>query len=136
MLSKPQAVTPSRVVIVEDDRDTLELYSLFLSTAGYAVHQARNGADGLELVRSVQPSVVVTDLTLPDLGGGPLCKALRKAGSPGLQGLIVVSGSADEDVLATARAAGADDILTKPCLPAELEAAIRRVLNAGDASVR
>jgi len=117
-------------VIIEDDTDTLELYALFLKSAGYVVRQARTGEAGLDIVRSLKPRLVVTDLTLPDLAGARLCRSLRAAGAPDLAGLIVVTGSADEEMLASVRAAGADGILTKPCLPTDLEAAIRRVLDA------
>ncbi|MBP1633573.1 MAG: putative two-component system response regulator [Acidobacteria bacterium] len=116
------------VVIVEDDADTLELYSLSLEAAGYDVRPARTAGRAIELVRAVRPRVVVTDLTLPDLAGVPLCEALSEAGRSDLGALIVVSGSADERVLSGVRAAGAREILVKPCLPTELEAAIRRAL--------
>jgi DNA-binding response OmpR family regulator len=121
-------VTAMPVVIVEDDVDTLDLYSLSLRAAGYDVQPARSGSAALELVRRLRPRVVVTDLTLPDLAGVPLCEALREAGRDALEALIVVSGSADEDVLSGVRGAGAREVLVKPCLPAELEAAIRRAL--------
>ena len=121
-------VTATPVVLVEDDADTLDLYSLSLRTAGYDVRAARTGADGVELVRTLHPKVVVTDLTLPDLGGVPLCEAIHDAGQSVLEALIVVSGSADQELLAGVRAAGAREVLTKPCLPADLEAAIRRAL--------
>jgi len=121
------AATP--VVVVEDDNDTLELYSMSLRAAGYDVRPARTGAEALDLVRRVHPRVVVTDLTLPDLGGVELCKAVSDAGLPGLEALIVVSGSGDQDLLSKVRAAGARDVLVKPCLPTDLEAAIRRALS-------
>lgn len=119
-------VTP--VVIVEDDLDTLDLYSLSLKAAGYDVQPARTGIDAIELVRRVRPKIVVTDLTLPDLAGVPLCEAIREAGQDVLEALIVVSGSADQDLLSGVRAAGAREVLIKPCLPTDLEAAIRRAL--------
>jgi DNA-binding response OmpR family regulator len=116
------------VVIVEDDADTLDLYAMSLEAAGFDVRPARNAGDALDLVRALRPRVVVTDLTLPDLAGVRLCEALSEAGRADLDALIVVSGSADEEVLSGVRAAGAREVLAKPCLPAELEAAIRRAL--------
>lgn len=121
-------VTATPVVIVEDDADTLELYALSLRTAGYDVSLARTGSDAVELVRRVHPKVVVTDLTLPDLAGVPLCQAIHEAGRDGLEALIVVSGNADPDLLSGVRAAGVREVLTKPCLPTDLEAALRRAL--------
>lgn len=121
-------VNATPVVLVEDDLDTLDLYSLALHAAGYDVRPARTGTDGVGLVRTLHPRVVVTDLTLPDLGGVPLCEAIRDAGQGALEALVVVSGSADEELLARVRAAGAREVLIKPCLPADLQAAIRRAL--------
>ncbi len=121
-------VAATLVVIVEDDLDTLDLYSLSLRAAGYDVRPARTGGDALELMRQVRPKIVVTDLTLPDLAGVPLCLAITEAGRTELEALIVVSGSADQDLLSRVRAAGAREVLVKPCLPTELEAAIRRAL--------
>ena len=121
-------VTAAPVVIVEDDLDTLDLYSMSLRAAGYDVQPARNGGDALDLIRRARPKVVVTDLTLPDLAGVPLCEAIVEAGRPDLGVLIVVSGSADQDLLSKVRSAGAREVLVKPCLPTDLEAAVRRAL--------
>ncbi len=129
MSVRPASVAAAPVVVVEDDLDTLELYSMSLRVAGFDVRPARTGAEALDLVRRLHPKVVVTDLTLPDLGGVELCQAVSEAGRPDLRALIVVSGSGDQDLLTGARAAGASDVIEKPCLPTDLEAAIRRALS-------
>ena len=130
MASAPSVAPGTLVVILEDDEDTLELYSLALTAAGYDVRQTRTGEEGLTLVRSLRPRAVISDLTLPDHAGVPLCDALRAAGAATDAALIVVSGSADQGLLAAARQAGAREILIKPCLPTDLEAALRRALRA------
>jgi CheY-like chemotaxis protein len=121
---------PARLLIVDDDVDTLALYTLALDGTGLVVSQAATGREALEAVRANSPEVVVTDLTLPDIDGIELCAALRSAAGPGLAGLIVLSGTSDPDQHARARRAGATEVLTKPCLPSDLERAIRKALSS------
>lgn len=130
---RPSESVP-RVLLVDDDHDTLDLYSLFLSSRGFEVDQVSSGRGALESVHHRPPQVIVTDLNLPDVEGAKLCSTLRAAGGTALAGLIVLSGSADDRVLSDARAAGATVLLAKPCLPDALEATIRRVLGQGSPS--
>lgn len=120
---------PGRVLIVDDDADTLALYGLALRASGLVVEQATTGGQALETARARPPEVVVTDLTLPDIDGIDLCAALRNSLGPTLAGLIVLSGTSDPDQHERARQAGATDVLTKPCLPGDLEQVIRRALS-------
>ena len=119
---------PARVLIVDDDLDTLTLYSFALSASGLHVDQAKTGAEALAAVRSARPAVVVTDLTLPDVDGIELCRQLKAAAGPGLLGLIVLSGTSDAGQQERAWKAGATEVLVKPCLPTELERVIRDAL--------
>jgi CheY-like chemotaxis protein len=119
------------VLLVDDDIDTLVLYAVALGTSGLVVAQATTGAAALAAARATAPEVVVTDLTLPDMDGIELCAALRGAAGPGLSGLIVLSGSSDAEQQERARQAGAAEVITKPCLPADLERVIRKVAASG-----
>ena len=66
------------VVLVDDDAMILEAMSEVLSGAGYAVHTARDGLEGLALIRAVKPDYIILDVVLPKLDGGRLCAALRQ----------------------------------------------------------
>ena len=120
----------ARVLIVDDDRDTLTLYAFALSESGLLVDQATTGAEALAAARANPPAVIVTDLTLPDVDGVDLCGKLRAAAGSGLSGLIVLSGTSDAAQHERARKAGASEVLTKPCLPGDLEHVIRAALSS------
>lgn len=122
----------ARVLIVDDDRDTLTLYTFALGDSGLLVDQATTGAEALAAARAHPPAVIVTDLTLPDVDGIELCRELRVAAGPGLSGLIVLSGTSDAGQHDRARRAGATEVLTKPCLPADLEGVIRAALSSAE----
>lgn len=66
------------VVLVDDDAMILEAMTEVLSGAGYAVHTARDGLEGLALIRAVKPDYIILDVVLPKLDGGRLCAALRQ----------------------------------------------------------
>ena len=122
-------MTPGpRVLLVDDDADTLALYSLALTASGMTVDLATTGEAALAAARSSPPAVIVTDLTLPDVDGIELCPPLQAAAGPSLKGLIILSGSSDTDQHERARQAGATAVLTKPCLPEDLERFIRAAL--------
>ena len=125
-LERPHSHTrhPS-VLIVDDDQDTLQLYSTFLRFSGLRVWTAANATAALSRARDHRPDVVVTDIGLPGADGWMLCRQLR--GDPGTRacGLIALTGWVyDAELAARAREAGVDVVLTKPCLPDALLAQI------------
>src|SRR6185369_14805840 len=75
----PRSAAPSRgtVLVVEDNPTTRKLFSLTLSTAGFEVLEAFDGASALESVRARRPDVIVQDLGLPDFDGVDLSNRLR-----------------------------------------------------------
>jgi DNA-binding response OmpR family regulator len=85
------------VVLIDDDAMILEAMTDALSAAGYAVRTARDGLEGLALIRAVKPDFIVLDIVLPKLDGGQLCAALRQ--EPGLQEtpIIIFSGLGPND---------------------------------------
>jgi len=66
------------VVLVDDDAMILEAMTEVLNGAGYEVHTARDGLEGLALIRAVKPDYIILDVVLPKLDGGRLCAALRQ----------------------------------------------------------
>jgi CheY-like chemotaxis protein len=99
-----------RVLVVEDDADCLEVLSELLETYGCLVSAACNGADAIRLARTMQPDVVVLDLTLPDCDACQLIQRL-KADDAAVT-VVVFSGARDREC--AARAAGADWFVLKP----------------------
>ena len=112
------------VLLVEDDRDTREMYSEYLSYSGLTVTQAATGRGALEQVRAHVPDIVVTDIAMPEMDGLELSRRLRAQDPTRDVPIIAVSGQASE----RAREAGADVVLDKPCEPDKLLHVIEGVL--------
>jgi CheY-like chemotaxis protein len=116
------------VLLVEDDRDTREMYSEYLSYSGLHVTEARTGRRALESVRSHRPDVVVTDLAMPEMDGRELSRRLRSDRATSDLPIIAVSGQ----LAPGERVAGADVVLEKPCEPDRLLHVIEDVLHTRD----
>jgi two-component system cell cycle response regulator DivK len=105
---------PTLVLVVDDNQLNLELVTVVLEGAGYAVCQAGSGADGLEAARRERPSLILMDIGLPGMDGYAVLKALR--GDPDTAGLPVVAltayAMADDE--RRVREAGFDGYITKP----------------------
>ena len=112
------------VLLVEDDRDTREMYSEYLSYSGLRVAEAPTGFRALEQVRHQTPDVVVTDIAMPGMDGLELSRRLRADTPTREVPIIAVSGNPTP----YAREAGCDLMLEKPCTPDELLHAIENVL--------
>ncbi len=117
---------PPHVLLVEDDRDTREMYSSYLSYSGLTVTEAATGKRALESVARHCPDVVVTDIAMPEMDGLELSRRLRAQEPTRDLPIIAVSGQASD----RAREAGADVVLDKPCEPDKLLHVIEDVLKA------
>lgn len=114
-----------QVLVIEDAPEFQQLARESLTRAGYRVAVADTGHRGLELARSLQPLVILLDLTLPDTDGIDLCKELRSFTDAYI---IMVTGKADEVDKLVGLAVGADDYVTKPYSTRELIARIGVIL--------
>jgi signal transduction histidine kinase len=117
----------TRVLLVEDNADVLELITLQLR-AEHTVLVAQDGRQGLELALRELPDVVVTDLTMPEMDGLAMLDALRA--NPRTQSIPVIMLTARNEVedRLSALKSGADLYLGKPFSPRELSAAVRQML--------
>jgi CheY-like chemotaxis protein len=113
-----------RVVIVEDDRASLDLFSAYLEGTGIDLVKARDGPDGLALVREHLPAAVLLDIRLPGLDGWQLLTSLKADGVTAGIPVIVVT---IVDERSRGLALGASEYLTKPVARDELLAALSRV---------
>ena len=109
-------------LIIDDEIQIRRLLRVALEAAGYAVHDAENGQQGLSETALCRPDVILLDLGLPDLDGLTVLKRLREWSTTPVVVLTVRDG--DEDKVA-ALDAGADDYVTKPFSTAELLARLR-----------
>lgn len=117
-----------RILLVEDDEDSGLMLRFLLELCGHDVRLARSGAEGLSLVASWRPEVVISGLSLPgNLDGCAIARALRSDPRHRAAFLVALSGLGRDCDKARARAAGFDTYLTKPVDLEALEAAVARV---------
>ncbi len=116
-----------RVVVVEDDRDILELITYNLEREGYEVTGATTGEDGVEAARFGKPDVVLLDLMLPGIDGLEVCRRLKADPDTAHLPVVMVSAKGEETDIVTGLELGADDYITKPFSPKVLIARMRAV---------
>lgn len=118
-----------KILIVDDDPETLRLVGLMLQRQGFQTLSAKNGAEGLWLADNEKPDLIVLDLMMPDVDGYQVAKKLKSdPATANITLLVFTAKSQAEDRIAGIEA-GADDYLTKPVRPAELIAHIKALLS-------
>jgi pilus assembly protein CpaE len=117
-----------KILIIDDDIDTLKLVGLMLERQGYEIAVANNGALGLSKAAAENPQLILLDVMMPDLDGYEVTRRLR--GDPALAHIPVIMFTAKTmvDDKVAGFEAGVDDYLTKPTHPAELTAHVKAVL--------
>jgi CheY-like chemotaxis protein/MinD-like ATPase involved in chromosome partitioning or flagellar assembly len=118
-----------KVLIVDDDVQTLRLVGLMLERQGYKILAANSGAQALHMAHTDHPDVIVLDVMMPDMDGYEVTRRLRKdSETAGIPILMFTAKTMVEDKV-SGYEAGADDYLTKPIHPAELTAHLRALLS-------
>ena len=109
------------ICVIDDDESVRQTVSRILTSAGYAVVNAADGAKGLEAVEQSSPAMIITDIVMPNREGIETILEAKKR-FPGIP-IIAISGggrSGPQSFLDLARKLGADDCLAKPFRPTEL----------------
>ncbi|MCS6292349.1 MAG: response regulator transcription factor [Nitrospira sp.] len=121
-MSSPSA---KKILIVEDEKDILQLVKLYLEKEGYRTVTASTGSEGLAQVRTEKPDLVVLDLMLPEIDGLEICKRLRAAPDTAMLPIIMLTAKAEESDTIIGLELGADDYVTKPFSPKTLVARVK-----------
>ena len=113
-LPNAQSEGKSRVLVVDDDLDTVHSMAMLIKAFGHEVEFAINGFAAIDVARRFKPDVILLDINLPDIKGDKLVRQLKF--EPGLDKtrLIAVTGTSDEGVRKAALAAGCIDFHVKP----------------------
>ena len=122
-----------RILIVDDERNIVELLRLYLAQAGYEVADARDGVAALEAHARLDPDLVVLDLMLPGIDGLEVARELRRRGDTPILMLTARGDGIDRIV---GLELGADDYLVKPFEPREVVARVRAILRRSDPVAR
>jgi DNA-binding response OmpR family regulator len=122
----------SKVLIVDDEPHIVNLVKLSLDKNRYNVTGAYSGREALSLIDKSSPDVIVVDLMMPGINGYELCQAIRSRTKTKDVPIIILSAKHQMNDKLHAIDVGADDYITKPFDPLELERRIRLNLrNAG-----
>ena len=114
-----------KILVVDDDRNIVDLVRLYLERDGYQVLVAYDGLEALKLARQRRPDLIVLDLLLPEVDGLDVCRILQTESKVPI--IMLTAKTTEEDKLIGLEL-GADDYITKPFSPRELVARVRTVL--------
>ncbi len=117
---------PPKVLIVDDEPDTLPLVQRILEADGYQVFEAKSGEEALALFEREHPDLILLDIILPQISGTQVLKLIRERDS--LTGIIMVSALSSERLTIECMQAGADDYINKPFALKEIRSRIKQVL--------
>ena len=119
---------PGRILIVDDDVDTLRLVGMMLETEGFDIVAAKNGKRAIELARSEIPDLIILDVMMPELDGYAVTSQLRT--EPATRGIpiLIFTAKAGYDDKMLGLELGADAYLTKPISTRELIANVNQLL--------
>ena len=121
---------PKKIIIVEDEPDTAEMFAEMMRLSGYHVLKSYGGTPAIALISHEIPDAVVLDVMMPDLSGLEVLRHLRR--DPRLEKIPVIAVSAKSlpSDIKNGLDAGANKYLTKPVAFQDLNAAVREVINA------
>lgn len=118
----------TRILVVDDEPDALELIEFNLRAAGFEVVSAMDGKAAIQKARQVVPSLIILDLMLPEVDGMEVCKVLRREPDTARIPIIMLTAKAAEIDRVLGLELGADDYVTKPFSPRELVLRVKGLL--------
>ncbi len=122
----------TKILIVEDERDLMELLKYNLDREGFTVDTATSGEEGLKKVRADPPDLILLDLMLPAMDGLEVCRGLKGRPETRAIPVIMLTARGEESDIVAGLELGADDYITKPFSPRILMARLRAVLRRAD----
>jgi two-component system phosphate regulon response regulator PhoB len=128
-----ESTAGKKVMIIEDERDVLDLLVLHLRKAGFTISTAADGAAGLQKARSEKPAFIILDLMLPKMPGLEICKILKSDPATRRIPIMMLTAKAEEIDRIVGLEFGADDYVTKPFSPREVVLRIRAIMRRADA---
>lgn len=117
-----------KILIIDDDVDTLKLVGLMLQRQGYDISAASNGTQGLAKALEERPNLILLDVMMPDMDGYEVARRLRKNPATVTIPILMFTAKTQLDDKVTGFEVGADDYLTKPTHPTELQAHVKALL--------
>jgi len=122
------------IVVVEDEQAIQDVVAYNLRREGYEVLLAGDGDEGLALIQSKRPALVILDLMLPGIDGLSICQQLRADAKTRSIPLMILSAKEEESDIVIGLSLGADDYLAKPFSPREMLARVKALLRRANNS--
>ena len=119
----------NRILVVDDEKDILELVKIILVGNGFEVITAGSGEEGLRLAVSGNPDLIILDVVMPGLSGLEVCRLLKGKKSMAGTSILMMSVLNREIDRKNVSEAGADDYIIKPFRAAQLLSTVDRLLN-------
>jgi DNA-binding response OmpR family regulator len=117
-----------RIMVVDDDPDTLSILARYVQREGFVVVEASSGPECLRLVREYPPDVILLDLMMPEMDGFAVCRTLRMDSATAEIPVIMLTARDDLDARAEGMETGVSDFIAKPVLRRELSERIHAQL--------
>jgi len=116
------------VLVVDDYDDARELYAEYFALSGFRVAEASNGAEAIEKALALAPDIILMDLSLPGMDGWEATRRLKANEQTQHIPVVALTSHALPGFSDSAKKAGCDAFVTKPCLPDRLVDQVRRLL--------
>ncbi len=119
---------PKNIIVIEDERDILEVLTYNLEREGLSVTSCLDGTEGLKIIQQQLPDLVLLDLMLPGMSGLDICEHLNSNSRTRNIPIIMVTAKGEEADVVLGLGIGADDYIAKPFSPRELIARVKAML--------
>ncbi len=122
-----------KILVVDDERDIVELISYSLTKEGYQVYQAYNGKEGIEVAKQVNPDLIILDVMMPEMDGIEACRIMRAMPEFKQTFMVFLTARSEEYSEIAGFNVGADDYIAKPIKPRALMSRINAILRRNNA---
>jgi len=118
------------VLVVDDFADAREMYGEYLKFCGFRVAEAQNGVEAIDKAKRLKPDLILMDLSMPVVDGWEATRRLKADAATKAIPVVALTGHAMAGHSESAKSAGCDVVITKPCLPHDLIKEIKKVISA------
>jgi CheY-like chemotaxis protein len=116
------------VLVVDDFADAREMYGEYLKFCGFRVAEAQNGVEAIDKAKRMKPDLILMDLSMPVVDGWEATRRLKADSTTKGIPVVALTGHAMAGHSESAKSAGCDVVITKPCLPHDLIKEIKKVI--------
>ncbi|WP_206367405.1 response regulator transcription factor [Sphingobacterium sp. SGR-19] len=117
-----------KILVVDDERDIVDLISYSLTKEGYQVYQAYNGKEAIEVAKQVTPDLIILDVMMPEMDGIEACRLMRSMPEFKQTFMVFLTARSEEYSEIAGFNVGADDYIAKPIKPRALMSRINAIL--------